>query len=141
MGFLTCDLQQLEAILDNLKKEYSGKSYHILTRYDSLFRLFPFSFFFLLLGFLAIRNCNHFSDELCYSLLQKGIPSWINRAPWLASMFPCLIPAGLIDMDEGIVVTLIFSWRSWKWVKEKNCNHFDTDLIVTEASKLKYDSY
>lgn len=33
MGFLSCDLKQLEAIVENLKKEYSGKSYHILHRY------------------------------------------------------------------------------------------------------------
>ena len=26
------------------------------------------------------RNCNHFSDQLCFTLLGVHIPSWINRA-------------------------------------------------------------
>lgn len=25
------------------------------------------------------QNCNHFSDALCRALLDKGIPSWVNR--------------------------------------------------------------
>ncbi len=29
--------------------------------------------------FHFFRNCNHFSDELCKSLLGYGIPGWVNR--------------------------------------------------------------
>ncbi|CAM9603114.1 unnamed protein product [Choristocarpus tenellus] len=29
---------------------------------------------------IARRNCNHFADELCFVLLGKRIPRWVNRA-------------------------------------------------------------
>jgi hypothetical protein len=31
------------------------------------------------------RNCNHFSDALCYELLRVHIPDWINRAASVGS--------------------------------------------------------
>jgi len=46
-----------------------------------------------LLGLLAApRNCNHFCDDLCQRLVQKPIPSYINRLAWMASYARCLLP-------------------------------------------------
>lgn len=38
------------------------------------------------------RNCNHFSDALCRSLLGRSIPAWVNRAAYFGSFFECCFP-------------------------------------------------
>lgn len=48
------------------------------------------------------RNCNNFSNELAYRLTGKRIPHWINRAAWVATSVPCLIPEGWIDNEEEV---------------------------------------
>jgi hypothetical protein len=35
------------------------------------------------------------------TLLDKEIPGWVNRAPWIASLFPCLVPSSLLDIEDG----------------------------------------
>jgi hypothetical protein len=43
------------------------------------------------------KNCNHFSDTLCYELLKVNIPNWINRAANIGSV---ILPIG--DIQEPI---------------------------------------
>lgn len=39
---------------------------------------------------LLSKNCNNFTDELCYRLTGRRAPNWINRAAWLGQSLPCL---------------------------------------------------
>eukprot|EP00403_Amphidinium_massartii_P030097 CAMPEP_0178397488 /NCGR_PEP_ID=MMETSP0689_2-20121128/14273_1 /TAXON_ID=160604 /ORGANISM="Amphidinium massartii, Strain CS-259" /LENGTH=270 /DNA_ID=CAMNT_0020018201 /DNA_START=145 /DNA_END=954 /DNA_ORIENTATION=+ len=55
MGFTTYSPEKVWKILEELKKEWLGCTYHILT-----------------------RNCHHFSDTLLRRLGCKGLPPWLN---------------------------------------------------------------
>lgn len=55
---------QVQEIVNQMKPDYPEKSYHI-----------------------TARNCNHFSDELCFKLTGKNIPGWVNRAAKAGNMF------------------------------------------------------
>lgn len=46
---------------------------------------------------LLAKNCNSFTNELCYRLTGRHAPSFINRAAWLAQSLPCLVPEGWLD--------------------------------------------
>lgn len=49
------------------------------------------------------KNCNHFCDEFCFALLERRIPSWVNRAASLGSW------AGLRGVSDcDIVSSLCF---------------------------------
>lgn len=64
------DFHQFQAIVEDLKKKFPGKSYHPIT-----------------------NNCNHFSDAFAKLLLKgKGIPGWINRSANIGSLFSWMIP-------------------------------------------------
>ncbi|GAA5923103.1 uncharacterized protein JCM15063_003535 [Sporobolomyces koalae] len=49
---------------------------------------------------LLKRNCNTFTEELVRRLTGRSPPPWINRAAFIATSFPCIVPAGLIDETE-----------------------------------------
>nr|XP_018682274.1 PREDICTED: deSI-like protein At4g17486 isoform X4 [Musa acuminata subsp. malaccensis] len=44
---------------------------------------------------LIIKNCNHFTDEVCMHLTGKSIPGWVNRLARLGSFFRCIIPENI----------------------------------------------
>lgn len=69
LGETNLSRQEIQAIIDELSAEFSGNSYH------------PFS-----------RNCNSFSNELSMRIFGTPIPGYINRLPYLGSVFSCLIP-------------------------------------------------
>ncbi|GAA6012638.1 hypothetical protein JCM11491_005464 [Sporobolomyces phaffii] len=54
---------------------------------------------------LLKRNCNSFTEELVKNLTGRTPPHWINRAAFIATSFPCIVPAGLIDETEETVPT------------------------------------
>jgi len=66
---------EIQTIIDELSVEFVGNSYH------------PFS-----------RNCNTFSNELSLRLFQTPIPGYVNRLPYLGSLFSCLIPPSGLEM-------------------------------------------
>lgn len=43
------------------------------------------------------NNCNHFANALCWKLLQKTIPSFINRTADIGACCSCLIPKSLLE--------------------------------------------
>jgi len=69
MGETELSTREIQAIIDGLRSEFLGNSYHILN-----------------------RNCNHFSNELCMALLKKPIPGWVNRLAYMGTYFNCLLP-------------------------------------------------
>jgi hypothetical protein len=49
---------------------------------------------------LTSLNCNHFTDALCFALIEKHIPEWINRMAGIgASVLPK--PAEVKSKDDG----------------------------------------
>ncbi|TNY23182.1 hypothetical protein DMC30DRAFT_414379 [Rhodotorula diobovata] len=46
---------------------------------------------------LLEKNCNHFTHELVWRLTGRRAPAWLNRAAWVATSLPCIVPAGWID--------------------------------------------
>jgi len=90
LGETTLSRAEIQRIIDELSDDYTGTSYH------------PFS-----------RNCNSFSNELCTRLLKKPIPGYINRLPYLGSVFSCMIPsAGLQWLGLSLPVSLSSSRSS-----------------------------
>lgn len=51
-------------MLDNLKAKFAGNSYHLIR-----------------------KNCNTFSNCFCEAILQKSIPSFVDRMAGLARTF------------------------------------------------------
>ncbi|GAA5828244.1 hypothetical protein JCM11251_002656 [Rhodosporidiobolus azoricus] len=49
---------------------------------------------------LLEKNCNSFTHELVYRLTGRKAPAWLNRAAWVASSVPCIVPPGWIDDAE-----------------------------------------
>ncbi|KAG0662968.1 hypothetical protein C6P46_003056 [Rhodotorula mucilaginosa] len=51
---------------------------------------------------LLERNCNTFTHEVVWRLTGRRAPAWLNRAAWVATAIPCIVPAGWIDdADEA----------------------------------------
>lgn len=74
MGSANINSKDLDYLLDELRKEFKGEDYNIL-----------------------LRNCNHFAEAFIHRLLQKNIPSYVNRLAYVGSMFSCLMPPSLLD--------------------------------------------
>ncbi|GBG64126.1 hypothetical protein CBR_g40573 [Chara braunii] len=72
IGTTELSTRQLRNFIDNCVDEYTGESYHLI-----------------------IKNCNHFTDDICTRLTGKGIPGWVNRLARLAWLFNCLLPEAL----------------------------------------------
>lgn len=63
------ELTDILALIEDMKKEPEW----LATRYH-----------------LLAKNCNSFTNELCYRLTGRQAPAFINRAAWLAQSLPCL---------------------------------------------------
>ncbi|GAA5823379.1 hypothetical protein JCM3770_006845 [Rhodotorula araucariae] len=46
---------------------------------------------------LLEKNCNTFTHELVWRLTGRRAPAWLNRAAWVATSIPCIVPTGWID--------------------------------------------
>ncbi|XP_070041625.1 deSI-like protein At4g17486 isoform X2 [Nicotiana tomentosiformis] len=56
MGTTYLDPIQLREFIERQSVNYNGDSYHLIA-----------------------KNCNHFSDDICYRLTGKRMPKWVNR--------------------------------------------------------------
>ncbi|KAL7752975.1 hypothetical protein RI367_001426 [Sorochytrium milnesiophthora] len=61
--------EELNALLDNLRGQFTGTSYNLLS-----------------------KNCNHFTEAACVALTGCAPPSWINRIAGVVKMVPCIVP-------------------------------------------------
>ena len=64
--------QEIQKIISNMRGDYSGDKYNLLT-----------------------RNCNCFSDAFCKKLFGHGIPNYVNRLASLGSCFEPLLRGNL----------------------------------------------
>lgn len=89
IGMCTCTSTQFYSKLKKLEDAFPGASYNLLT-----------------------NNCVTFCDAMCYELMHRRIPSWVNRLATLADKVSCLLPedlreesrrgkSGGYDYDDG----------------------------------------
>lgn len=50
---------------------------------------------------LVMKNCNHFSEDMCYRLTGNRIPKWVNRLARIGSLIFyyylfCMLPNDLL---------------------------------------------
>ncbi|ETW08849.1 hypothetical protein, variant [Aphanomyces invadans] len=72
IGVFEGTYQDAKRILDDMRSEFNGSHYNLLT-----------------------KNCNTFANEACLRLVGQPIPAYINRIAYLGSCFSCLIPKQL----------------------------------------------
>jgi PPPDE putative peptidase domain len=74
IGECSLDWRGLRRVLDSYSDGWSGNSYNLLT-----------------------RNCNHYSDALCFELTGARIPGWVNRLAFIGSKFSAFLPAEFLN--------------------------------------------
>lgn len=74
MGTFEGGSNELRRVMDNLKNEFTGDSYN-----------------------LVFRNCNHFANALCWALLKKKVPGYVNRLAEFGRCCSCLLPKELLE--------------------------------------------
>ncbi|KAG9416686.1 hypothetical protein AC1031_001066 [Aphanomyces cochlioides] len=73
MGEFEGTYQDAKRIIDDMRSEFQGDQYNLLT-----------------------KNCNTFSNEACIRLVGQPIPAFVNRIAYFGSCFSCLIPKQLM---------------------------------------------
>ncbi|KAK9388792.1 PPPDE putative peptidase domain-containing protein [Lipomyces mesembrius] len=68
-GYTSYSQAEVHAIISDLSSEYMGTSYNLL-----------------------YKNCNHFTNSLLVRLTDRPAPAWLNRATYIGSALPCIIP-------------------------------------------------
>lgn len=79
MGLCKKSYHEMDAIIEELKMKYIGCQYDLIK-----------------------HNCNHFSEDLCFKLLGKHIPKYVNRIANLGRLVRCLIPKKILENRGGI---------------------------------------
>jgi len=83
MGYTLFSRDDVFALVEDMKKEWTGRSYHILE-----------------------RNCHHFSDAFCKRLNVAGLPNWINNLAGAGAM-----TAGAVGtVYSGVTETASFAF-------------------------------
>lgn len=69
VGTTCLDPVQARRFMEHQSVQYTGDSYHLI-----------------------LKNCNHFSKDVCCNLTGISIPKWVNRLAKLGSLCNCLLP-------------------------------------------------
>lgn len=72
IGTTCLDPSQAREFMERYSVNYSGDTYHLI-----------------------VKNCNHFSKDLCLKLTGNSIPKWVNRLAKIGSFCNCLLPETL----------------------------------------------
>eukprot|EP00252_Welwitschia_mirabilis_P023352 TRINITY_DN6578_c0_g2_i1.p1 TRINITY_DN6578_c0_g2~~TRINITY_DN6578_c0_g2_i1.p1 ORF type:complete len:221 (+),score=35.25 TRINITY_DN6578_c0_g2_i1:607-1269(+) len=72
MGATNLCPRTLRDFIEHLAAYYNGNSYHLI-----------------------VKNCNHFSNDVCLKLTGNPIPRWVNRLARLGLFCNCVLPVGL----------------------------------------------
>jgi len=84
MGVFDGSSREVDLILDELRKEFRGSDYNILT-----------------------KNCNSFAGAFAHKLVNRHPPAYINRMAEIGACFSCLLPPSLTNqspVDSGNAV-------------------------------------
>lgn len=72
LGTTSLNAAEFRSFIEQCADEYYGDTYHLI-----------------------IKNCNHFTDDVCRRLTGRSIPGWVNRLARVGYMCNCLLPEGL----------------------------------------------
>ncbi|VFQ58769.1 unnamed protein product [Cuscuta campestris] len=72
LGSTDMSRSQVRSFMERLSNKYRGDSYNLI-----------------------VKNCNHFSNEVCLHLTGKPIPGWVNRLARVGSFCNCLLPENI----------------------------------------------
>ncbi|KAG0582829.1 hypothetical protein KC19_3G089400 [Ceratodon purpureus] len=72
LGTTSLNAAEFRSFIEQCADEYYGDTYHLI-----------------------VKNCNHFSEDVCKRLTGKSIPGWVNRLARVGYMCNCLLPEGL----------------------------------------------
>ena len=95
-GYTSRSEEEIEALIYQISQEFLGTSYNLLS-----------------------RNCNHFTAYLCYRLVRKSPPSWVNRAANIGLVLPCIVPK--------------------EWISSPDCDTVDGELLVEDVDDDEED--
>ena len=56
LGRINKSPSEFRSFIENIASEYHGDTYHLIS-----------------------KNCNHFTDDICWRLTGKRVPGWVNR--------------------------------------------------------------
>ncbi|RZR75667.1 hypothetical protein BHM03_00000146 [Ensete ventricosum] len=84
LGTTDMSRSEFRLFIEDLAGKYHGDTYHLI-----------------------IKNCNHFTDEVCMSLTGKPIPGWVNRLARLVN-YPFFTNNIMFSDDESD----LFAWSS-----------------------------
>ncbi|KYQ99901.1 hypothetical protein DLAC_03866 [Tieghemostelium lacteum] len=82
IGETTLTNKQVQNLVDKIADEFAGNSYHPLQ-----------------------KNCNSFTKEFIKRLLNKEIPSYINRLAQIGNYFNCILPTSITSMNTPKAIT------------------------------------
>ena len=74
MGIFDGGSNDVKNIIHDLRSDFSGDSYNLI-----------------------LKNCNHFANALCWALLNKTIPGYVNRLADFGGCCKCLIPKQMLE--------------------------------------------
>ncbi|XP_020402696.1 deSI-like protein At4g17486 isoform X1 [Zea mays] len=69
VGVTHMSRSQVRTSIEDLAEDYHGDTYHLI-----------------------LKNCNHFTADVCERLTGKPVPGWVNRLARLGSFFNCVLP-------------------------------------------------
>ncbi|XP_074574983.1 deSI-like protein At4g17486 [Curcuma longa] len=78
LGTTTMSRAEARMLIEDLAGKYHGDTYHLI-----------------------IKNCNHFTDEVCMRLTGKPIPGWVNRLARLGSYCNCILPEDIATVGPS----------------------------------------
>ncbi|XP_042389266.1 deSI-like protein At4g17486 isoform X1 [Zingiber officinale] len=83
LGTTTMSRGEVRILIEELAGRYHGDAYHLI-----------------------IKNCNHFTDEVCTRLTGKPIPGWVNRLARVGSHCSCILPENMMTVGPSQSVYL-----------------------------------
>lgn len=72
MGTTNMSRAEVRTFLEDLAEDYHGDTYHLI-----------------------VKNCNHFTADVCKRLTGKPTPGWVNRLARLGSVCNCVLPENI----------------------------------------------
>lgn len=74
LGQFDGGMNELRSIISELRQDFGPNDYHLVR-----------------------KNCNHFANALCWALLGKSIPPYVNRLAEIGIYCSCLLPRQLLE--------------------------------------------
>ncbi|XP_020674485.1 deSI-like protein At4g17486 isoform X2 [Dendrobium catenatum] len=72
LGTTTMPQDEFRSFIEQLSRKYHGDTYNLI-----------------------VKNCNHFTNDVCMHLTGKPVPGWVNRLARLGSLCNCLLPENI----------------------------------------------